>query len=129
MGCGRNVAVKETVATNPRTPHRAGRAAVLLAVAVVPVSWNALWPPGLWWTVPGRSLYCAILLAYWWVLLGAVEPGPVSSRGSSRGSSSGLRVAEGVDASSASGEPPTVTGRSATSGCMSPYPTRSPARP
>jgi len=70
------------LAADPRAPHRPGRAAVLLAVAVVPVSWNALWPPGLWWTVPGRSFYCAILLAYWWVLLAAVEPwGRQTSRG------------------------------------------------
>jgi arabinofuranan 3-O-arabinosyltransferase len=52
-----------------RTPYRPGRAAVLLAVAVVPVSWNALWPPEAWWSLPGRSLYGAILLSYWWVLL------------------------------------------------------------
>jgi alpha-1,2-mannosyltransferase len=52
-----------------RTPYRPGRAAVLLAVAVIPVSWNALWPPTAWWSLPARSLYCAVLLAYWWVLL------------------------------------------------------------
>ena len=36
------------------TPYRPGRAAVLLAVAVIPVSWNALWPAGEWWALPGR---------------------------------------------------------------------------
>ncbi|MBW0093019.1 DUF2029 domain-containing protein [Pseudonocardia sp. KRD-184] len=55
---------------------RGALAAALLAVAVVPVSWNAIWP-----TDPGpiaelgsdlgRSLYCAILVAYWLALLGA----------------------------------------------------------
>ncbi len=81
-----------------RAPHRPGRAAVLLAVAVVPVSWNALWPPEAWWALPGRSLYCAVLLAYWWVLVSA------------SGSSSGLRVADGPG--TASGDPPTATVRS-----------------
>jgi arabinofuranan 3-O-arabinosyltransferase len=96
-----------------RTPHRPGRAAVLLAVAVVPVSWNALWPPGVWWALPGRSLYCAVLLAYWWVLLSAALP-PVPASGSS----SGLRVADGPGAGlvpGASGEPPTATVRSVAS--------------
>jgi arabinofuranan 3-O-arabinosyltransferase len=79
-----------------RAPHRPGRAAVLLALAVVPVSWGTLWPPGTWWSAPGRSLYCAILLAYWWVLVSSASgpdagssttasgaPGPGSSTGGS----------------------------------------------
>ena len=57
------------LAVDGRTPYRPGRAAVLLAVAVIPVSWNALWPAGAGWALPGRTLYCAVLLAYWWVLL------------------------------------------------------------
>ena len=67
-------------------PYRPGRAAVLLAVAVVPVSWNALWPAGEWWALPGRTLYCVVLLAYWWVLLSGAS-----------GSSSAGRVADGTD--------------------------------
>jgi arabinofuranan 3-O-arabinosyltransferase len=92
---------------NGPAPHRPGRAAVLLAVAVVPVSWNAIWPPppDPWWSHAGRSLYCLVLLTYWWVLLSS----------SLSGSSSGERVADGVAAPSASGIPPTGTGRSATS--------------
>ena len=77
------------LAVDGRTPHRPGRAAVLLAVAVIPVSWNALWPAGAEWAVPGRTLYCAVLLAYWWVLLS-------SSR-------SAGRVAAGI---AETGEPP-----------------------
>jgi alpha-1,2-mannosyltransferase len=91
----------------PSTPCRPGRVAVLLAVAIVPVSWNAIWPapPEPWWSHVGRSLYSLVLLSYWWVLLSA----------SLSGSSSGERVADGVAASSASGVPPTGTGRSPTS--------------
>ncbi len=50
--------------------RRGGLAAALLAVTLVPVSWNAIWPPdaGLYGAV-GRSLYWAILLAYWLSLL------------------------------------------------------------
>ncbi len=47
--------------------HRRATAAALLAVAVVPVSWNTFWPEG----SLGRSLYAAILLAYWIALLSA----------------------------------------------------------
>jgi arabinofuranan 3-O-arabinosyltransferase len=75
-----------------KTPYRPGRAAVLIAVAVVPVSWNALWPPEAWWALPGRSLYCAILLAYWWVLLSSASarsfrgpPGDTSRSAPDRG--------------------------------------------
>jgi alpha-1,2-mannosyltransferase len=77
------------LAVDGRTPYRPGRAAVLLAVAVIPVSWNALWPAGAEWALPGRTLYCAVLLAYWWVLLS-------SSR-------SAGRVAAGI---AETGEPP-----------------------
>lgn len=44
-------------------------AAVLLAVPVIPVSWGALWADGDVWSPVGRSLYAAILLAYWVSLL------------------------------------------------------------
>jgi arabinofuranan 3-O-arabinosyltransferase len=95
------------------TPYRPGRAAVLLAVAVVPVSWNALWPAGEAWALPGRASYCAVLLAYWWVLLSSSLP-EASRAAASRTEASGSagRVAEGV---AASAEPPTATGVSVTS--------------
>lgn len=83
--------------------HRPGRAAVLLAVAVIPVSWNALWPAGEWWSLPGRALYCVVLLAYWAVLLSASRSGASGSVG---------RVADGV---AGSAEPPTATVVSVTS--------------
>jgi arabinofuranan 3-O-arabinosyltransferase len=75
------------LAADGRTPHRPGRAAVLLAVAVIPVSWNALWPAGEWWAAPGRTLYCVVLLAYWWVLLSS--SGLRSWAGTSRAVSGG----------------------------------------
>jgi arabinofuranan 3-O-arabinosyltransferase len=77
-----------------RGPRRPERAAVLLATAVVPVSWNAIWPPEAWWSHLGRSLYCALLLAYWFVLLSAAL-GP-SSSSSSRSGSTSARVADGT---------------------------------
>jgi alpha-1,2-mannosyltransferase len=81
-----------------------GRATVLLAVMVIPVSWNAVWPPDTWWSAIGRSLYCAVLLAYWWVLLSSASGStPVSAAG---------RVADGVARESASGSPPMVTASS-----------------
>jgi arabinofuranan 3-O-arabinosyltransferase len=43
--------------------------AAALAVAVVPVSWNAEWPPESVTADVARSLYCVILLGYWVVLL------------------------------------------------------------
>ena len=84
--------------------YRSGRATVLLAVMVIPVSWNAVWPPEAWWSAIGRSLYCAVLLAYWWVLLS-------SALGSPSESAAG-RVADGVARESASGSPPMVTASS-----------------
>jgi arabinofuranan 3-O-arabinosyltransferase len=54
-----------------------------LALAVIPVSWNADWPPDGVVADLGRSLYCAILIGYWAVLLSssvrsaAEEPEPV----------------------------------------------------
>jgi arabinofuranan 3-O-arabinosyltransferase len=52
------------------------------ALAVIPVSWNADWPPEGIAADLARSLYCAILLGYWAVLLSssvrsaAAEPVP-----------------------------------------------------
>jgi arabinofuranan 3-O-arabinosyltransferase len=43
--------------------------AVALAVTVIPVSWNADWPPEGLVADLGRSLYCAILVCYWAALL------------------------------------------------------------
>ncbi len=95
------------LARGPR--YHPGRVAVLLAVAVVPVSWNALWPSGEWWALPGRCLYCAVLIAYWWVLLR--ESGP-----SGPGSSRGPRVADGRSpAGSPASVPPTATDSSVAS--------------
>lgn len=59
---------------------RRGLAAALLAVTLVPVSWNAIWPPdaGLLADV-GRSLYWAILLAYWLSLLSVTPDRPAGA--------------------------------------------------
>ncbi len=54
-------------------------AAVALSVIVIPVSWNAEWPPAGFWPDVGRSLYCAIMLGYWAVLLRAVLLRPPSA--------------------------------------------------
>jgi alpha-1,2-mannosyltransferase len=40
-----------------------------LALAVIPVSWNADWPPDGVGPALARSLYCAVLIGYWAVLL------------------------------------------------------------
>ncbi len=68
------------------TLGRGAAAAVALAVAVIPVSWNAEWPPEAFGADFGRSLYCAILLGYWLVLLrsapGPSGPPPAGVRGS-----------------------------------------------
>jgi hypothetical protein len=72
--------------------HR-GLAATMLALAVVPISWNAVLPFDGPVAAFGRSLYCAILLFYWLVLLALVdspsklEPSPegdVATDGKSR---------------------------------------------
>ncbi|WP_300007881.1 glycosyltransferase family 87 protein [Pseudonocardia sp.] len=56
---------------------RRALAAALLAVAVIPVSWNAMWPPDAgWWTDVGQSLHCAILVAYWVSLLRSAVRSP-----------------------------------------------------
>jgi arabinofuranan 3-O-arabinosyltransferase len=55
---------------------RTATAAVMLAVAVIPVAWNAAVVPAV---ATGRSLYFAILVGYWAVLLRcAAVPGPSS---------------------------------------------------
>jgi Glycosyltransferase family 87 len=55
---------------------RGAVATVLLAVAVIPVAWNAAVVPAV---ATGRSLYFVILVGYWAVLLRcAVSPGPSS---------------------------------------------------
>jgi len=102
--------VDGTQTRDPAAPYRPGRAAVLLAVAVIPVSWNALWPAGQWWAVPGRMLYCAVLVAYWWVLLSSSGR---RWRGTSRGVS-GVSEAPAAAPGSAAG-PSTVAERSSSS--------------
>jgi arabinofuranan 3-O-arabinosyltransferase len=54
-----------------------------LAVAVVPVSWNAEWPPESVAADVARSLYCAILLGYWAALLSSMRS-PASAGRSAR---------------------------------------------
>ena len=54
------------------TLGRGAATAVMLAVAVIPVSWNADWPAAGVGQAVGRSLYFAILLGYWTVLLRSV---------------------------------------------------------
>jgi alpha-1,2-mannosyltransferase len=54
------------------TLGRGAAAAVALAVIVIPVSWNAGWPPEGFGPDVARSLYCAILIGYWAVLLRSV---------------------------------------------------------
>ena len=57
------------------TATRPGRAAVLLAVAVIRCRGTRCGRRGVWRS--GRMAYCAVLLAYWWVLL-VVAPEPWS---------------------------------------------------
>lgn len=92
--------------TRRGAPYRPGRAAVLLAVTVVPVSWNAIWPPEGAVAALGRTLYCVVLLTYWWVLLRSAS-----------GSSSPYRPADGERSSPTgpSAPSPTTAGRSVTS--------------
>ena len=49
-------------------------AAALFALPLVPVSWGDLWVDGNPWSPVGRSLYCAILVAYWLTLLRRAAP-------------------------------------------------------
>jgi hypothetical protein len=53
--------------------------AAALAVAVVPVSWNAEWPPESIAADVARSLYFVILVGYWAVLLSSSVRSPGSS--------------------------------------------------
>ncbi len=62
------------------TLGRGAVAAVLLAVTVIPVSWNAEWPPDSGHV--GKSLYCVVLLAYWAFLTSAARSSGSSSSGS-----------------------------------------------
>ncbi|MDT7649264.1 MAG: arabinofuranan 3-O-arabinosyltransferase [Pseudonocardiales bacterium] len=50
------------------TLGRGAAAAAALSVIVIPVSWNADWPPEGFGPDVARSLYCAILIGYWAVL-------------------------------------------------------------
>ncbi|MDT7698785.1 MAG: hypothetical protein QOJ30_1110 [Pseudonocardiales bacterium] len=60
------------IAAAPAGSPRRAWGAVLLTLPVIPVSWGDLWAPENPWSPVGRSLYCAILLAYWFTL---VRPG------------------------------------------------------
>jgi arabinofuranan 3-O-arabinosyltransferase len=57
------------VAAAPAGSPRRAWSAVLLALPVIPVSWGDLWTTENPWSPVGRSLYCAILLAYWFTLV------------------------------------------------------------
>lgn len=63
-----------------------------LALAVIPVSWNAEWPPDNVLADLARSLYCAILLGYWLVLLSS------SVRSARRSSEAGSSEADDAPA-------------------------------
>lgn len=66
---------------------RGAVSAAALAVAIIPVSWNAEWPPEGVAAAVARSLYCAILVGYWVVLVrGSVLPASGSSSPLDRGS-------------------------------------------
>ncbi|MFR9800750.1 glycosyltransferase family 87 protein [Pseudonocardia sp. RS010] len=56
----------------------------LLALSAIPVSWGDLWTPEDPWTPLGRSLYCAILAAYWITLLRAADHAPEPERSEAR---------------------------------------------
>jgi alpha-1,2-mannosyltransferase len=62
------------------TLGRGPAVAVALGVTIVPVSWNADWPPeGLVVADLGRSLYFVILVGYWLVLLASAPRSPSSA--------------------------------------------------
>jgi alpha-1,2-mannosyltransferase len=75
--------------------------AAALAVAVVPVSWNAEWPSESVAADVARSLYCAILLGYWAVLVSS----SVRSTASSGRAASGAATAPAADPAAASASP------------------------
>jgi len=62
------------------TLGRGAATAVMLAVAVIPVSWNADWPADGVGQAVGRSLYFLVLLGYWTVLLRSAGPDPAGGR-------------------------------------------------
>lgn len=66
--------------------RREAVAAVALAVAVIPVSWGAEWASDGVGADVARSLYCAILLGHWAVLLRATvaDPQPAAPRPAAR---------------------------------------------
>lgn len=72
--------VLAVVAASPAAGVRRAWVAALLALPMVPVSWGDLWAPDDPWTPLGRSLYCAILLAYWITLLRNADRTPVPER-------------------------------------------------
>ena len=86
------------------TLGRGAVTAVALAVAVVPVSWNAEWPPGGFGAGVPRSLYCVVLLGYWLALLSSARlPGVAVSSSAPDSRSPGEPVAEVAGRSGAGG--------------------------
>ena len=89
---------------------RKATAAVALAVIVIPVSWNAEWPPHGLWPDVARSLYCAILLGYWVALLGSTPLRPLVDSdvlGSARSDGPGSSGAVPTGSTSTCGSPST----------------------
>jgi hypothetical protein len=85
---------------------RRGMAATMLALAVVPVSWNAVLPPDGLIAAVGRSLYCAILLSYWLVLSALVmSPSTLYRPPLSDVATVGVSRVKGAAGASGSGSP------------------------
>jgi arabinofuranan 3-O-arabinosyltransferase len=85
---------------------RRAAAAAALAVALVPVSWNAEWAPDGVVADLARSLYCAILLGYWFLLLSSAcssAAGGRSSAGAGGAASGAFSVTGTAGAASTSG--------------------------
>ncbi len=84
---------------------RRAAAAAALAVALVPVSWNAEWAPEGLVASLARSLYCAILLGYWLLLLSSAcwGAGGRSSAGAGGAASGAWSVTGAAGAASTSG--------------------------
>jgi arabinofuranan 3-O-arabinosyltransferase len=78
-------------------------AAAALTVALVPVSWNAEWAPDGHIADLARSLYCAILLGYWLLLLSSARSGAGGrSTAGVGGATGGTLLAAGTASTSAS---------------------------
>lgn len=69
-------------------------AAVLLAAPTVPVAWNFLWD-GVSGGAVALSLYCAILLGYWWALLSSCCRRPTATTAPAGGTPARSRTRRG----------------------------------